>query len=335
MVPDRFAMISALSFFLAGHLASAAAQASDYNQVGNLNVHVNYINDRAAESHFRVRLMTGSGSTPVAESFTDERGVVQFLRVFVGEYHIIVTGDGIREADSGAFEVDRRKATQDIFITVHPANEAATIQRSSGTSSFAVPDLNIPSKAHKEFEKGVRAMTDQDWNKAVQRLNRAIELYPQYAMAYNNLGLVYGRINDPAHEREALEKAIALDDHLVPALVNLAKLSLRDGNALRAESLLESAVRSEPTGVETLTLLAQAQLLDRRFDAAVGTAQKVHAMPHQNFAVVHYIAARAYERENRVPDAILELQIFLKEEPTGPRADQVRAELTRLQHSPR
>ena len=58
-------------------------------------------------------------------------------------------------------------------------------------------------------------------------------------------------------------------------------------------------------------------------------------MPHQNFAVVHYIAARAYERENRVPDAILELQIFLKEEPTGPRADQVRAELTRLQHSPR
>lgn len=335
MLHKRLAIISVLLFFLAGHVALAAAQGFDYNQAGNVNVHVYYSNDRGVGSHFRVRLMSGSGSTPVAESFTDERGLVQFLRVLVGVYHVIVTGDEIREADSGPFEVDRRKATQDIFITVHSVSEAAANQPLSGRSSVAVPDLNIPSKAHKEFEKGIQAMADQDWNRALQRLSRAIELYPQYAMAYNNLGLVYGRINDPAHEREALEKAIALDDHLVPALINLAKLSFRDGNAPRAESLLEAAVRSEPKSVESLTLLAQAQLLDQHFDAAVSTAQSVHAMSHQNFAVVHFIAARAYERENRLSDAILELQIFLKEESTGTRADQVRAELSRLQQNPR
>jgi len=56
----------------------------------------------------------------------------------------------------------------------------------------------------------------------------------------------------------------------------------------------------------------------------------VHAIPHQNLAVVHYIAARAFERENRLQEALAELQIFLTEESSGPRADHVREEIAKL-----
>jgi len=54
-------------------------------------------------------------------------------------------------------------------------------------------------------------------------------------------------------------------------------------------------------------------------------------MPHAQFAIVHYVAARAYQRENRTSDAIAEFKILLQEEPTGARSDAVRKELAEME----
>jgi tetratricopeptide (TPR) repeat protein len=175
-------------------------------------------------------------------------------------------------------------------------------------------------------------MADQNWTKALQGLNRVISISPKYSLAYNNLGVVYSRMNDPAHEREALEKAIHLNDRLVPAYVNLAKLCIKERNSDQAETLLERASSLEPTNAENLTLLAEAQLLNKHYDAAIASTHNLHVMAHEHPAVVHYIAARALEHENRLQDALAELQIFLKEEPTGARADHVREEVGKLQN---
>jgi len=301
----------------------------DPSQFGNVHVHVVYPNDRSAGLQLRVRLMSGSGSTPVSENFTNDQGRAEFTRVPIGSYHVIVTGEGIEDTDSGEFEIDRRKTSQDLFITVR-SSESAAHSGGGGSSSVAAVDLNVPDSARKEFEKANEDMARHNWTSALQRLNRAISAYPQYAPAYNNLAAVYGHLNDPSHQREALEKAVELNDHLVPALVNLAKLCFQDKNAARAETLLENASRAEPNNPETMTLLAQAQLLNKHFDGAIATARNVHAIPHQNLAVVHYIAARAFERENRLQEALAELQIFLTEESSGPRADHVREEIAKL-----
>jgi tetratricopeptide (TPR) repeat protein len=334
-MPYRHLLIfGAFSFLATNANALLAQQGMDNSAFGNVHVHVIYPNDRAAGLHLRVRLMAGSGSTPVSENFTNDQGVAEFTRVPVGEYHVVVTGEGIQDSDSGEFEIDRRKTSQDLFITVH-STESNAKGNAAGAPSVAAVDLNVPDTARKEFEQANDDMGRQDWTSAQQRLNRAISAYPQYAQAYNNLAAVYSHLNDPARERESLEKAIELNDHLVPALVNLAKLCFQDKNAARAETLLESASRAEPNNPATMTLLAQAQLLDKHFDAAVATAHSVHAMPHQNFALVHYIAARAFERENRLQDALAELQLFLTEEPKGARADHVREELAQIQRTQR
>jgi tetratricopeptide (TPR) repeat protein len=323
------------SFVATSANAQVGQPGVDPSQFGNVHVHVVYTNDRSASLHLRVRLMSGSGSTPVSENFTNDQGRTEFTRVLVGSYHVVVTGEGIEEADSGVFEVDRRKISQDLFITVRRTNEANSNQMGPGSPSVAAVDLNVPDSARKEFEKANEDMDRHDWTSALQRLNRAISAYPHYALAYNNLAAVYGHMNDPPHEREALEKAIELNDHLVPALVNLAKLCFQDGNSTRAETLLGDASRAEPNNAATMTLLAQAQLLNKHFDAAIATARSVHTMPHQNFGLVHYIAARVLERESRLQDALAELQVFLTEEPKGARADHVREEVGKIQHAQR
>jgi cytochrome c-type biogenesis protein CcmH/NrfG len=89
----------------------------------------------------------------------------------------------------------------------------------------------------------------------------------------------------------------------------------------------------EPGNAENMTLLAEAQLLNKHFDAAVTSAHNVHAIPHAHPAVVHYIAARALEHESRPLDAVAELQIFLTEEPEGARAEHVREEIAHLKNA--
>lgn len=302
----------------------------DPSQFGNIHVHIVYPSDHSAGLHVRVRLLSGGGM-PMSESFTNDQGIAEFAGVPIGDYHIVVSGEGIQETDSGEFELDRRKTSQDLYITVH-SSASNTNLAVSGPPSVAAVDMNVPTGALKEFDQAAKAMASQNWAKAIERLKSAIALYPQYAPAYNNMGVAYGRLNQPAEERAALEKAISLNDHFVPAFVNLAKMSLREHDSSRAETLLESAVRADPTNVEALSLRAEAQLLNKHYDAAIATARTVHSLPHQNFAVVHYIAARALQHENRLPDSLAELQVFLTEEPQGARADHVREEIVRLKN---
>ena len=192
-------------------------------------------------------------------------------------------------------------------------------------------DLNVPEKARKEVDKANEAMAMHNWKKSLEHLNKAIALDPQYATAYNNLGVLYGKMNDIPQEEEALKKAVALDEHFAPALLNYGKLCLRQKDVTKAEALFQKASTSEPDNPETLMLLAYSEYMNHHFDAAISSAQRAHSAAHDHPSFVHYIAARAYQQQNQQQKALVEFQAFLKEEPKGPRADHVRGDIVRIQ----
>jgi cytochrome c-type biogenesis protein CcmH/NrfG len=99
----------------------------------------------------------------------------------------------------------------------------------------------------------------------------------------------------------------------------------------RAENLLDKANSADPANAQMLTLLANVELLQQHYDQAIAACRKVHSLPGGSHAVVHYIAAHALEHENHFSDAVTEFQTFLKEEPTGERAEAVRKQLSSLQ----
>jgi len=312
--------------FLLIFVSSVRAQFS--KAYGNLKVRLTYTDGRAVDLRPRVQLMNSAG--PVVEDYANEEGMVNFPRVECGIYHVRVTGQGIEDADSGMVEVDERKGAQSLFITVRRVGEGKP-GAAGADPTVAATDLNIPEKARKEFNKAGDLLSQQEWQKAIERLKRAVELYPNYAAAYNNLAVAYGHLGDRPHEREALEHAIKINDHFAAAFVNLAKMDIRDRNLPEAETLLSKATAADPADPETLMLLANIELVEKQYQEAILNCQKVHAMAHDRYAVVHYIAARAFEHLNRLREAATELQTFLQEEPSGPRTDAARQELTSLQ----
>lgn len=312
-------------------LLSLRSQSQHHISSGNLRVRVVFSDDRALNFRARLQLMNGASNNTVDEAYTDEHGEAEFSRIAIGSYHIVVSGEGIQDTDSGVFDVDERKTTQSIMISVRRKGEGEQHQGLGAT--VAAADLHIPDEASTEFNQATALMSKESWKDAIPKLQRAVAIYPKYVDAYTDLGVVYSRLGQWDLERESLNKALSINDHFAPALLNLGMLEIRQKHYADAEGLLQKASAGDPANVQILALLSQTQLLDKRFDAAVASCEKAHSLPHTGFAIVHYIAARAFLHENRIQDAIAQFKTMLQEEPTGARADAVRNELNVLQAS--
>ncbi len=298
--------------------------------VGNVHVRVVLDNGRNAGPYLQVHLLA-AGTATVGVTYTNDVGEATFSGVPVGSYYIEVSGDGIQSTSTDSFMVDERKGSQSQWITVHRVEDSGPKPVSAHATLVSATDMNVPGKARKELDKANQEMAMQNWKKSLEHLNQAIAIAPQWATAYNNLGVLYAKINDIPHEEDALKKAVSLDPKFAAALINYGKLSIRQKNFPEAEELLQKAVSVEPNNPESLMLLADAAYMDRHFDAAITASHQAHASSQDHPSFVHYIAARAYQQENNQAEALAEFKLFLAEEPKGPRADHVRGDVAKIE----
>jgi Flp pilus assembly protein TadD len=271
----------------------------------------------------QVRLVALSG--PSLEGTANDQCVVDFRNVPVGTYHLVVSGRHIADTDAGSVAMDPAGSTE-LEVKVRDYNEPDHTDGVLTSALVSAGDLVIPARARKEFDKANELLAKQNLTQAIQRLNKAIEVYPGYAVAYNNLAVIYARQGDRVRESEALQKAISLNDHFALAYVNLGRMHITASEFPAAESALDKASTFDPTDPMTLVLLAYAEFMDHRFDDAIATSRRAHTL-EKSHAFVHRVAARAFEQKRQGTNAIAELELFLKEEPTGPRAEAARQEL--------
>ncbi len=279
------------------------------------------------DSSTRVRL-TGLGAPPV-DAAPDKQCEVSFS-VPDGTYVVHVSGQTIGDTES---VIAASPGSSDFEVRVRPSAEPANMSAMVMSPSISVTDLRVPEKAQKELHKASKEIDRKDFAKALRTVQHAIDVYPEYADAYNNLGVIYARLGDRERERQALEKAISLNDRLAPAYANLGRLNINTGDFAGAETVLKKASACEPLNGITLLLLAYAQFMQKDLDAAIETSRHAHDL-QSTHAFAHQIAARAFEQKRDATSAIAELQLFLKEEPSGPRADSARKELAIVEAVP-
>ena len=301
--------------------SSVFAQLDSGTIVRHLKVHLRFTNG-ACDPSAHVKLIGTAG--PLPDRTPDEQCEVDFSNIVSGTYHVEVSGQKFAESEE---IITTTNGTSDFEVEVKNRGAGARFAAAGPVVSLA--DLNVPAKAVKEFDKSNQLLNRQDFSKAIQSLNRAIAIYPSYAAAYNNLGAIYAHLGDRDKEREALEKAVSLNDHFAAAYLNLGRMNIMSGDFPAAEDALNKAVVNDPTDPMALVLLCYSQFQDRHLDDAIASSHKAHGLPGQHSSV-HVIAAKSFEHKHDAPDAIAELEVFLKEEPTGERADEARKELTIL-----
>jgi Tfp pilus assembly protein PilF len=312
-------------------LFSSFALAQRRCDPANLRVKVVYSNSRSARSHTEVELLSASG-TLITQRFSDDNGNAEFLAISATAYRIRVRDPLVEDTVSDQIGLECGENRSEMVTAKLKADAEQQIkQQEASEAMVSALDLNVPAGAKKEFEKGAQAMQDNDTANAMKHLQRAIDLYPQYAMAWNHLGVEYMQTNQPDKGKEAFEKAVELNPHYPSALINLAKVRWSEKKPAEVEDLMRKAVSSDPGNVEALAILCNALVVNGKIDEALLNTQKLHAQPlHQQFALVHFIAARALVKQNRDSEAAAQLQFFLQEAPTSPAAPQARQALSQL-----
>jgi len=318
-------MKSRVLFFFLLLAGSAAAQRDASLTIPRVRVQV-AIDNRGCEAATHVTLMGRGG--PVAEATANEQCEADFVNVPAGSYHLIVSGQTVADTDSGAIEMTPT-ASAELDVKMKRGGQVEPNYSVPANTLVSASDLGIPARARKEIERATELLRRRDLTQAEEKLRKAIAIYPPCAVAYNNLGVIYALLGNHEREREALQKAISINEQFALAYVNLGKMNIEAGDFPSAETALNKASVFDSVEPSTLVLLAYAELMDRRFDEAVVTSRKAHALdkPH---ALVHRLAANALEQQGQAAGAIAELEKFLAEESSGVRADAARKELDRV-----
>src|SRR2546423_5459283 len=116
--------------------------------------------------------------------------------------------------------------------------------------------------------KGERLIREGKYAEAVESLQTATRLLPKNAQAYNHLGLALHGNKQFAPALPAYQKALALDHKLAAAHYNLGCLYLEQNIPSLAVEQLTSYALLQPNSLDGWLKLGDAQLRDRKFDAA-------------------------------------------------------------------
>jgi lipoprotein NlpI len=113
---------------------------------------------------------------------------------------------------------------------------------SEGTTVSAT-SLNAPKDAKKAYEKGVDSMKKKKPEEAVKNLEKAVEIYPKYAAAWNELGRIQVIKGDPEAGRKSFEQAMAADAKFVQPYLEVAMLEWKSEKWPQVAELTEKVIK--------------------------------------------------------------------------------------------
>jgi Flp pilus assembly protein TadD len=176
-----------------------------------------------------------------------------------------------------------------------------------------VEDLRIPRKARERFEKGFAALQQGELEQAKVDFLEVTRLDPKLSRAYNVLGVISDQQTNRAAARQYFQKALELNPRSKAALMNLAKLCMVEKQYDAALGFLERFRAGSRDHADVYGMEADAYLKLHRYEDAIRAAQAAHRLSHENWDIVHLIAASAYEALHQPELAASEYRLYLDE----------------------
>ncbi|TMB73939.1 MAG: tetratricopeptide repeat protein [Deltaproteobacteria bacterium] len=153
-----------------------------------------------------------------------------------------------------------------------------------------------------------RSMVDRgDWDRAVEHFRKSIEIEPNLAPFYSDLGNALARQGRWDEAVENFQKALALNPNLSVAHFNLGNALALQGRFGEAAAHLQDALRIKPDYTQAYNNLGRVLAAQGQLDRAIDLFRRaVQIQP--DFAEAHQSLAMALEEKGRKEEAVQELQ---------------------------
>jgi Flp pilus assembly protein TadD len=275
--------------------------------------------------------------SPIGSAYSDGRGSVGFYNLVANEYKITVN-DEAYELFSQTVDVNPDVLAMNfVYITLTPRVKAPKDPlpgRVEGSNPYLIDPAEyyrrFPKKTLKEFEKGVDADHQGKKDDAIQHYEKALTYSPDFYPAHNNLGSAYlGRQNFEGAQSQ-FEAALKANQNDAQAHFNLANVLLLTQRYPAAEREIEEGLQRRPDSAFGHFLQGSVYSRTGRPELAEKSLQSALQLDPK-MSQVYLQLVNLYLQQKRTPEAISELEAYLKAFPDSPFSPKARDLLKRLQ----
>jgi len=275
--------------------------------------------------------------SPIDSKYCDDQGRFGFYSLVANDYEISINDDAYETVNETAHVNPESSATNFVQIMLVPrpnAKKDPLPGRIEGSNPYLIDpgeyNQKFPKKTLKEFDKGVEADHQGKTDDAIQHYEKALSYSPSYYPAHNNLGSAYLARQNLEGAQKEFEAALQANQNDAQGYFNLANVLLLTHRYPDAEREIEEGLQRRPDSAfghflqgRLYSLTARPELAEKSLQSALQLDPKM--------AEAYLQLVNLYLQQKRKPEAIAELETYLKSFPDSSFSPKVRDLLKRLQ----
>jgi tetratricopeptide (TPR) repeat protein len=265
----------------------------------------------------------------VSSTYTDSIGNFEFRGLPIGAYYVVVRLDGYDEVRQlvDMTALGRNGAT----VTIQLTNRITLGDSKAGDGDDVVDitDLqrNYPKKAVQEYQKAVEENQKGNTARAIQHMEEAIKLAPDFYQAHNNLGVFYQRMERYEDAAKEYKEARELNPRASEPLVNMGSLFIQESDSHRNEGdvivgrilddaldILEEAVKMDPRSAVGYYYLGSAYYKSDFFAEAEQNLLRSQRLDPKSKGV-RLMLINVYMKTGKWEDVLAQLNAYISENP--------------------
>jgi tetratricopeptide (TPR) repeat protein len=305
-------------------IPAAAAHAGDEGRRFELTGTIASNEPRLFLGPVRYATLYSTGSSYVSRTPVDRVGRFKFKKLAQGTY-IFVFGVPRSRPLRKTIEIGPSFADKKGRINAQLAFERKAV--SGRPNTVPATQLAVPDSARFEFFKGQEHLDRRETARAREAFQRAIDIAPQFAAAWNSLGTAELQSERYEDAERALRRALDLNPSYYGPLLTLASTLMMLGKSEEALKFNLRAVKLRPDDPQAQSQLGHSYYYLGRLEEAEPPLREAKTLEPGHYTLPQLLLAEIYVHRGDYERAVRELEEFLKLHPDVQLAHQARTAL--------
>jgi tetratricopeptide (TPR) repeat protein len=199
--------------------------------------------------------------------------------------------------------------------------------------TYSLTTAAAPKDAKKALDKGVDAGKKGKFPDAEVQLQKAVELYPKFAVAWYELGRTQEAQNKLEDAQKSYQQAVQADERYISPYLQMAQIAMREKKWPEVLESTNRVIKLDPYSYPGAYYLnAVANLQEQKLDAAEKSARETIKLDRDHkFMKASHVLGVILAQKQDYAGALVEMKSYLAQRPDGSDADFVRKQIVELE----
>jgi tetratricopeptide (TPR) repeat protein len=291
-----------------------------------------------AEYHVKGQLQPPMRAAVTLDGFTTtfngvvlaaDSGQFEFKALRAGTYTLVIAipnrGEMRRTVEIGPSAADAKG-----LITLTIKLDESLLEKSGREGTVTLKELQIPEQARKAWDEAQRQLGRRNLEKAIEALEEAVRIAPDFSPAWNNLGTMYYKSQRYIQAEKAFRASLKADPDSFEPLVNLGGVLLTLNRPSEAYVFNLYSVLERPEDALANSQMGMNYFSLGRLDLARKYLNIARTIDPGHFSRPQLMLAEICLRKGDLRGAAHELEEYLQYHPDVENRDKIREQIQKL-----